>query len=339
MQRYPFGLSIRPWAICFAVLLVSLAALPDPLQAEEVHLAPNGLKPLDVFRDCDHCPEMIVMPPGSFMMGAIPGESRNPFDFFGRLDGTKKSAPRLRGPGEVNIIPNEHPRHRVEMDIPYAIARNETTQAEWMACVKDGGCTHVPDHRAFTPNGYKPLGPSHPVIDVSYLDAKEYVTWLNKKVGEQLYRLPTEAEWEYAARAGTTTPFAQGDALTADQANFSREATEFIQRPTIPMPELQDRWEPVPVDELEAANPWGVRHMSGNVQELTQSCFSEEHLRLPRDSAYLAQGDAQRSCRRVGKGGSYNDAMDNLRPARRFRPPEDLRRDYLGFRVVRMLGK
>jgi formylglycine-generating enzyme required for sulfatase activity len=141
---------------------------------------------LESFRECDHCPEMIVMPPGSFMMGAIPGESRNPFDFYG-----ENASLRVRGPDEVNIIPNEHPRHRVEMDIPYAISRNEITHAEWMACVEGGGCTHVPDHRVPTLNGYVPLGPDHPVIDVSYLEALEYVAWLNTLVGKKVYRLPT----------------------------------------------------------------------------------------------------------------------------------------------------
>jgi formylglycine-generating enzyme required for sulfatase activity len=283
---------------------------------------------------------MIVVPPGSFMMGAIPGESRNPFDIYGPVD-AKGFVPRVRGPDEINIIPNEHPRHRVDMDIPYAIARNETTHAEWMACVEDGGCTHDPDHRVLTLNGYVPLGPDHPVINVSYLDALEYVAWLNKQVDEEVYRLPTEAEWEYAARAGTDTRFAQGDDLTADQANFSRAGTEYLRargrEPTVSLPELVDRYIPVAVNELDAANAWGVRHMSGNVEELTQSCWSDEHLHLSSDSAYLANGDAQRTCRRVAKGGAFNTAMDHVRPARRFRPTEDFRRDYLGFRVVREL--
>ena len=298
--------------------------------------------PLEQFRECDVCPEMIVMPHGSFMMGAIPGESRNPFDFYAPVD-AKGFLPRVRGPDEINIIANEHPRHRVEMDIPYAIARNEITHAEWMACVEGGGCSHVPDHRVLTLNGYIPLGPDHPAINVSYLDALEYVAWLNKQVGAQVYRLPTEAEWEYAARAGTETPFAQGEELTADQANFSGEGTEYLlgrgQEPRVSLPELVDRDMPVPVNELDAANAWGVRHMSGNVEELTQSCWSDEHLGLLRDSAYLANGDTQRSCRRVAKGGAFNTAMDDVRAARRFRPTEDFRDSNFGFRVVRELGK
>nr|WP_240904315.1 formylglycine-generating enzyme family protein [Rhodobacter sp. SGA-6-6] len=318
-----------------AVSLISASAVSAEMSTEVNVTEPTGLPPFELFQECDACPEMIVMPPGEFMMGAIPGESVNPFDIYGENAGMRK-----RGPDEPNIIPSEHPRHRVQMDIPYAIARNETTHADWMACVEDGGCTHVPDHRVLTPSGYRELGPQHPVINVSYLDSLEYVAWLNGQVGAEVYRLPTEAEWEYAARAGTETPFAQGDELTAEQANFSRSASENLRGE--PMPWLLDRYMPVPVNELDAANAWGVRHMSGNVVELTLSCWSEEHLGLSSDSAYLANAVAPDSCRsvanrRVAKGGAYMIAMDSLRPARRFRPTEDRRRGFFGFRVVRIL--
>ena len=327
---------------CFRIFLaILLTGPPGPARSEDVRAVHGDLAPLESFRDCDRCPEMIVIPPGAFMMGAIPGESRNPFDIQGPVD-QKGKIPRVRTPEEINIIPNEHPRHRVDMDIPYAIARNETTHAEWMACVDDGGCTYEPDHRVLMPGGYKALGPDHPVVNVSYLDTLEYVSWLNLKAGEDVYRLPTEAEWEYAARAGTETPFAQGEELTAEQANFSRRSTEHVpgrgQNPGVSLPELVDRYSPVLVNELDAANGWGIRHMSGNVDELTLSCWSDEHLDLSNDSAYLANGDMKRSCRRVAKGGAFNTAMDGLRPAARVRPAEDRRRDFLGFRVVRELN-
>lgn len=344
MQRNFFSVKIRhrkSLQTCFLIVVASFLTLPGSLQSEEVHQNLDALNPLAAFRDCDLCPEMIVMPTGSFMMGAIPGESRNPWGITGPVD-QKGKVPRVRPPDKINIIPNEHPRHRVDMDIPYAIARNETTHAEWMACVDDGGCTHVPDHRVLMPGGYKPLGPDHPVINVSYLDTLEYVAWLNLMAGEEVYRLPTEAEWEYAARAGTETPFAQGEELTADQANFSRRSTEHVlgrgQEPRVSVPELVDRYSPVPVNELDAANAWGVRHMSGNVFELTQSCWSDAHLDLSSDSAYLADAKSQGSCRRVGKGGAYSTAMDAIRPAARVRPTEDFRRDSLGFRVIRELN-
>lgn len=289
----------------------------------------RSVSPFDDFRECDVCPEMIVMPLGSFMMGAIPGESRNPFDFYGEgATGTK------RGPDEINIIPNEHPRHLVEIDIPFAIGRNEVTHAEWMACVNDGGCSHNPDHRALTfEHGYVEMGPDHPAVNVSFLDAQEYVAWLNEKVGAEVYRFPTEAEWEYAARAGTETRFAQGDELTDRQANFSGDATENVRGAS--MPHLANRDMPVAVHELDAANGWGLRHMSGNVNEVTLSCYTERLLGLPTSSAYLAHALAHESCRRVAKGGDFGTAMDTVRLAGRHRPTEDYRRDFYGFRLIR----
>lgn len=265
-------------------------------------------------------------------MGAVPGESRNPFDVFGP-DATLE----IRRPGEINIIPSEHPRHLVEMDIRYAIGRNEVTYAEWMACLNAGGCTHNPDHKVLTPNGNIELGPQHPVINVSFLDAQEYVSWLNRVVGKKVYRLPTEAEWEFAARAGNETRFAQGNKLTSDQANFSRKATEHLRGDFVSLPELKNRWAPVPVDELDASNSWGLRHMAGNVLELTMSCWSDEHLGLAKNSEYLALARKEGVCRRVAKGGAFDTAMDGLRHARRIRPTEDYRRNFLGFRIIREL--
>ncbi|MEJ6402315.1 formylglycine-generating enzyme family protein [Yoonia sp. 2307UL14-13] len=327
----------------FAVIVAFLTAfLPGSSLSESAasYSLTDGwsVTPLERFTECTDCPEMIVMPLGSFHMGAKWGESRNPFDFYG-----ENATGTVRGPNEINIIPSEHPRHLVEMDIPYAMARNEVTHAEWMACVDDGGCSYEPDHTVLTfRDGYVPLGPNHPVVNVSYLDALEYVAWLNGVVGANVYRLPSEAEWEYAARAGTTTRFAQGDELTADQANFSRRASENVRQYDRPegMPELVDRERPVPVEDLDAANAWGVRHMSGNVAEVTMSCWSQKHLALATSSAYLAHAQSEIPCgRRVAKGGGYGTAMDGLRLARRVRPTEDRRREYRGFRVIRQLAQ
>jgi len=321
------GVSFRVLSAGLGLLFIAgIACAEQTVTIEKSDL--GELPPLASFKECTSCPEMIVMPPGSFMMGAISGESRNPFEFTG-----ENPSLRRRGADEINIIPFEHPRHLVEMDIPYAMARNEITHAEWMACVEDGGCTYVPDHRVLTLEGPKAMGPRHPVINVSYLDVQQYVDWLNRKVDAQAYRLPTEAEWEYAARAGTETPFAQGDELTAKQANFSRRGTEQLLGK--PLPELLNREEPVEVDELYAANAWGLRHMSGNVIELTMSCWTERHLGLASDSAYLAQIDSKISCLRVAKGGSFTSGMDWCRLAVRTRPKEESRRYNMGFRVVR----
>lgn len=323
------GRFILRFGLFWAVLLFAPVAAVAADDAPSYRLT-NGqaVSPLETFRECEQCPEMIVLPMGSFVMGAKPEDSRNPFDFFGANPTLTR-----RAPGALNIIPQERPRHRVEIDIPFAIGRNEVTHSEWMACVEAGACTYVPDHRVLTPNGYTELGPRHPVINVSYLDMQEYLAWLNAMVGADVYRLPTEAEWEYAARAGTDSRFAQGDELSPDQANFSRAGTERLRGTA--MPGLTNRRMPVTVDELDAANPWGARHMSGNVREQTQSCWSETLPGLAKSSAYLALSRAQSECERVSKGGSFAGAMDFARPAARGYGDETYHRHSLGFRIVR----
>lgn len=327
-------LCLRALGTAFFLGAASAPTLGHTQDAASYALADGRVvSPLDAFQECDRCPDMIVMPLGSFMMGAIRGESRNPFDWHG-----ENATGRVRMPGEINIMPSEHPRHRVEINVPYAMGRNEVTHAEWMACVADGGCTHNPEHKVLTLRGEVTLGPDHPVINVSYLDALEYVAWLNGLVGEAVYRLPTEAEWEYAARAGTQTRFAQGDELTVDQANFSRAATENLRQFERPegMPELLNRDQPVPVDALDASNAWGLRHMSGNVREVTQSCWTPAQLGLATSRQYLNLAQSQQGCRRVAKGGAFTSAMDSVRLAKKSRPTETTRRHNRGFRVIRI---
>ncbi len=284
----------------------------------------------EIFQECAQCPEMIVIPKGSFLIGAKKGESRNPFDAYG-----PNPTFRLLKPHEENNIPQEFPRHKVSFEAPFAIGRNEITFKEWMECVNAQACTHVPEHIALFPNGTEQLlGPNHPVTDVSFLDVQEYVAWLNSLVGSSVYRLPTEAEWEYAVRSGTETRFAQGDDLTKEQANFSRRGTEQLRRK--PMPSLVNRNAPVPVNELDAANNWGVRHMSGNVGEMTMSCWTRAHQGFKSNQDFLKYFYQNPSCNVVSKGGQYSSGMDLLRLAMRGQVRQSWRWKALGFRVVRI---
>ena len=321
---------------CVSIILAITVFATTPADARDQPIAVNAdlssLNALDVFKECDVCPEMVVMPLGSFMMGARPEESRNPFDIYGP-DATL----RRREPNELNIIPDEYPRHRVEIDIPFAIGRDEITYAEWMLCVEENACSYIPDHRVPTfDHGYVELKPVHPVINISFNDVKEYVDWLNQEVGQEVYRLPTEAEWEFAARAGAETRFPQGQELSAVQANFSRKATEQVQG--VEFPDLVDRSVPVAGYELNASNAWGVRHIIGNVLELTLSCWTFRHLGLLTSSEHYRITEYFFDCRRVSKGGSFRFAMDGLRPSRRYRPKQDNRYDDSGFRLVRVLN-
>ncbi|GAA6162110.1 formylglycine-generating enzyme family protein [Ruegeria sp. HU-ET01832] len=284
--------------------------------------------PLEMFQECDVCPEMIALPLGEFMMGGPQGESRRTTYF---ADGKTRTAT----PEAPYIAKHEGPVHRVEIDIPIAMGRNEVTYDQWMACVQDGGCS------GFVPKNCIPqldgscvsLTGSFPVIYVSFDDAINYTNWLNQKVGTKVYRLPTEAEWDYAARAGTQTPFAQGEEVSADQANFSGSATEKMLG--VDRPDLVSRRLPVQVDQLHAANAWGLRHMSGNVAELTMSCWSKRYEGWPTSSLYFQKANSTVCEFNVTRGGAYRRAIDFARTASRGRAIYGSRARYVGFRVLR----
>lgn len=321
---------------------------------------PANAKPLDIFRDCDACPEMIELPLGSFVMGAPDSEFRQNV-----YHDPETQTLRLATKDHPWIPVNEGPQHNVTIDIPIAMGRNEVTYDEWMDCVQDGGCNgYVPENRigsagtddaimlALTDERFKPLASNaamlramadddflpisgrYPVLNVSYLDAQAYVAWLNQKLGTDTYRLPSEAEWEYAARAGTTTRFAQGFEPTPEQANISGQAT--AQTLGYSRPDLRSLPFPVPVDELDAANSWGLRHMSGNAQEVTLSCYTIRYQQWSSASEWLAKSYGK-SCDRAIRGGAFVGPMNAGSVAFRMSHRETLRTQYSGFRIVKDL--
>lgn len=319
--------------LCRSITL-SFVSFTLPVHAQYVLKDNKEVTALDVFRECNVCPEMIVLPLGDFLMGGPIGDSINGLVM---LDGKLT----MVEVGHPAIGADERPLHRVEIDMPIAMGRNEVTHDQWMACVDDGGCGgHIPRDTVLWINEARErvettVRGSHPVIDVSYLDAQAYVAWLNEKVGVDAYRLPTEAEWEYAARSGTQTRFAQGDELTSEQANFLGSGTE--QLTGVARPDLLSRRVPVPVDELDSANDWGLRHMSGNVIEQTRSCYTNEYAGWSTSSEWLHQSTID-SCERVFRGGGYNTAMDFTRVASRGSGDEAYRSRYSGFRIVRQMN-
>ena len=296
---------------------------------------------------------------GSFVMGA-------PDDEFRRNLVIDENGSRLATPEDPFVKEDEGPQHEVTVDIRIAMGRNEITFDEWMACVNDGGCGgYVPEsdirfmgpeelvlgelyHERLVPLpsskriveemmlGSKvfPLRGRYPVFLVSYLDAQSYVAWLNDKLGTDAYRLPTEAEWEYGARAGTTTRFAQGFEVTSEQANFCGSATAFMLGEE--RPDLRCLNYPVPVDELDAANPWGLRHMSGNIGEVTLSCYTERYEGWATTSEWLEKSFGE-SCKRTQRGGGYISPMDVTRVAWRAPKNETYQTSFVGFRIVKEL--
>jgi formylglycine-generating enzyme required for sulfatase activity len=314
-------------------------------------------EPLQTFRDCDVCPEMIELPLGEFLMGAPEGEFRELF-----LPGAS-----MRTPESPDVPENETPQNLVRVDIRFAIGRNEITFAEWQACVDDGGCQgKMPDNDlpafgtaetilksietipvdempsrdriadAVTAGNRLIADGGYPVVNVSYLDAVEYVAWLNRRLKTDDYRLPTEAEWEFAARSGTTTRYAQGQDLLASQANVSGTATHMVLGEE--QPQLKTLGFPVPVNEMDAANAWGIRHMSGNVSELTSSCYDRSKPALPRfatTSVWLQ--NVANSCVRVARGGDYGRSIERARVAARSWWQETDAYPLYGFRLVKEL--
>lgn len=268
-------------------------------------------------------------------MGAPAGESQQQVHFFnGRW--------RRATPENPYIAYHEGSVHAVKIDVPYALSINEVTYDEWMACVVDGGCNgYIPDptELVMLTDGtiHEVVADGlHPVMRVSFDDALTYVAWLNRKLNQDLYRLPTEAEWEYAARAGTQTPFAQGDWVAPDQVNFNGTMTA----ENLEMPDLGyvERWMSVPVHRLDAANEWGFRHMSGNVAELTMSCWANRHVGLNTQSAYIALAMSESDCMYVvGKGGASSELMDGSRLGTRTKSDRTLRLQIIGFRVLRTI--
>ena len=243
-------------------------------------------------KDCAECPVVVAVRAGSFMMGAPEEEEGSRSD--------------------------ERPVHRV--DIPaFAIGIHEVTFAQWDACVAGGGC-----------DGYEPFSGYHgearanrPVQELSWHDAQGYVAWLSEHTGEA-YRLPSEAEWEYAARAGTTTPFHFGETISLAQAHY-RSSVEAVLGS-----EAQ-------VVGSFPANAWGLHDVHGNISEWTEDCAYGHYADTPTDGSAWETDDC---AARVVRGGNWSSLRASVRSASRAASPADERLyRQNGLRVVRVLGE
>ena len=262
---------------------------PQPVLAESGSQRPQPPvgKP---FRDCAECPEMVVLPAGSYRMGSPSGEQ-------GRDD-------------------DEGPVHEVTLGAPFAMGVYEVTFAEWDACARDGGCPRgegIAEDRGWGRG-------RRPVIYVSWNDAQAYAIWLSRKTGKR-YRLPSESEWEYAARAGTATTYSWGAHIGFNLANCDGCGSRW------------DRDRTAPVGSF-AANAWELHDMHGNVWEWTQDCSNDNYQRAPADGSAWESGDC---AWRVLRGGSWYDSPSALRAATRLRLFTVNRDNGIGFRVARTL--
>ncbi len=198
------------------------------------------------FKDCPECPEMVVAPAGSFMMGSPKDEPERRY--------------------------NEGPQHKVTIAKPFAVGRFAVTFEEWDACVAGGGC-----------GGYRPRDEgwgrgNRPVINVNLDDAKAYAAWLSKKTGQH-YLLLSEAEFEYVARAGTITPFWWGTPMTPEQANYNANiiyaggGSKGVYRAGT-----------VPAKSFET-NPWGLYQVHGNAWNWVEDCWHDTYEGAPADGS------------------------------------------------------
>lgn len=288
------------------------------------------------FKDCAQCPEMVVVPAGSFMMGS-PNTEIGDYEYSSGK-GEKFSC------RDANPVPvdchneKESPQHKVSIPTPFAIGKFAITFDEWDACRADGGCN--PDKPA--PDDYGWGRGRRPVIDVSWADTKAYLQWLSKKTGNT-YRLPSEAEWEYAARAGTTTPYWWGQEATTKRANFRFDTDKPNPNGSDYLPVYLDepdgisRKQTLPVDEF-LPNPWGLYQVHGNVFEWTEDCFHKTYQKKPKELNNTGGAWKVGDCMfRMVRGGSYEYTRYALRSASRHNHVFHRGWLDLGFRVVREL--
>ena len=243
------------------------------------------------FKDCaTDCPEMVVIPAGSFTMGSPQTE-----------------------PGHQLT---EEPQHIVTIAKSFSASKFEVTFAEWDACAAHGDCTpNVNDH------GWG--RDRQPVINVSWDDARRYVTWLSK-ITRKTYRLLTEAEYEYAARASTRTAYPWGDEIGTNNANCAGCGSKW------------DATQTAPVGSF-APNQFGLYDMAGNVWEWVEDCLHQDYSDAPVDgSAWMIGGDCSRHRLR---GGSWASVSDEIRSANRGRSATSDRVSIIGFRAARTLDQ
>ena len=300
-----------------AVMTVALVASTATLQFAQTQRPPASqakLKAGEKFKECRNCPEMVVLASGTFMMGS-------PAD-------------------EPERRENER-HHRQSIARSFAIGRTEVTWDQWEACVRDRWCDGVAIETALRtlengqPNtNYKDYGRgSRPVVGVSWFDAQTFVGWLNWKTGEDdAYRLPSDAEWEYASRAGTTTAYPWGAKLDHNYGNFG------IVGPGLGgKAEGRDVWvdQTAPVASFPA-NAFGLHDMNGNVFEWVEDCYEADRAHAPADGSANKEGDCGV---RVFRDGTFLSNPYMQRSARRGAPYPATRRgrNYLGFRVAKTL--
>jgi formylglycine-generating enzyme required for sulfatase activity len=249
---------------------------PKPPANPQEQVLRNGLKPGTVFKDCDDCPEMVVIPRGSFMMGDM----------------------------DDNLYHEEKPVHKVSIDYSLAVGRYEVTQEQWFSVMKSNPSKH--------------LGRNFPVENISWQDAQIFIEKLNDILGyrgkSNRYRLLSESEWEYMARAGTSTIFHFGNKPPTGLTNIRKYTT--------------------PVGSFPP-NAFGIFDVHRGVREWTEDCWEEKYKDASDDGRARLSGDC---FFRVFRGGWGHSPNSNNRSAARYRDAHNFPSVQTGFRVARTLS-
>jgi formylglycine-generating enzyme required for sulfatase activity len=274
------------------------------------------MAPGNIFRDCNEvCPEMVVVPAGTFTMGSSSDET------------TREGVP-------SQFAAWEKPAHEVRISKPFAIAKYPVSVAEFTAFVQDTGFHSfgcflwdekgrkfdLDNEKDWQHPGFAQTDRNQPIVCVSWEDTQKYVEWLSRKTG-QAYRLPSEAEWEYAARAGTKTARYWGDEIGSGNANCARCGSKWDNKQTSPVGSFKP-------------NAFGLYDMLGNVFQWTEDCWNESYKGSPTDGSAWTTGDCKT---RVVRSGSWNFFSAVERAAYRYGDGAGFRSNVVSFRVVRLL--
>lgn len=244
--------------------------------------APGGPSAVAALKDCDTCPVTVALYPKPFVMGSNSSD------------------------------PSERPAHEVALQTPFAIGKYEVTVDQWQQCVKASVCPSIPSTANAAGN--------QPMRDVSWDEAQLYLKWLSTVSGKP-YRLPTEAEWEYAARGGTTSKYWWGDKMKGGNSNCKGCG----------LPWQEDA--PAPVGSF-VANPFGLYDMNGSVWEWVADCWHHSYKGAPTDGSAWAEPSCQS---RVIRGGSWSEDGSYMLSTTRFKYDASVRQSQNGFRVARTL--
>jgi formylglycine-generating enzyme required for sulfatase activity len=295
------GLAFEVWSKNREYFRINSQMLTDLIRPMALPAsADRAIDPGLIFKECSYCPEMVVVPPGRFQMGSTETE-----------EGRDKS---------------EFPRHPVTIGYRFAVSRYQVTFAEWDACFARGGCDYSPGDQDWGRG-------KRPVLNVSWFHAKQYVDWLSKETGRS-YMLLSEAEYEYAARAGTETAYHWGHKIGRNNANCDGCGSQWDDLRTAPVGSFRP-------------NAFGLYDMNGNLFAWVDDCWHATYEGEPPTDGSSWTTACSEAAREQGagtqkwhvvRGGSYINYPAGLRAAHRRGYSPQYTVSYIGFRIKRALA-